>query len=48
MFEYYLKEEEQKLKEKLKERNKLRVAGKVLAKKFNYQEFLRSREKITD
>ena len=32
----------------MKERNKLRVAGKVLAKKFNYQEFLKSREKITD
>lgn len=32
----------------MKERNKLRIAGKVLAKKFNYQEFLKSREKITD
>lgn len=46
-FEYYLKSEEQKLKDRLRERNKTRQAGKVL-KKFNYEEFMKSREKASD
>jgi hypothetical protein len=47
LFEYYLKSEEQKLKDKLRERNKGRQGTKVL-KKFNYEEFVKSREKATD
>lgn len=47
MFEYYLKSQEQKAKDKLRERNKLRQGGKIL-KKFNYQQFVKSREKATD
>lgn len=41
-FEYYLKAEEQKMKDKLRQRNKVRQGGKVL-KKFNYDEFVKSR-----
>jgi hypothetical protein len=47
MFDYYVRAEEQKLKERVRERNKGRQGGKVL-KKFNYEEFVKSREKATD
>jgi hypothetical protein len=42
-----LKAEEQKLKDRLRERNKVRQGVKVL-KKFNCDEFVKSREKATD